>query len=266
METSNFKLGRRPFEEDSRDLKFAKYISDAGRLLEAADAPAAPDWTAMPTPSGEVPEVDDDDLGNDTIGLCVYAAPGHQVRLIGQVTGNQLLRPTRGDVVDAYARFTGYNPATGSGDNGAYVRDMLKQWQDVGMYGTRANAYVQVDVKNADEVAIATWAGCGLTGGYSLPIASQGQDTWDVPTGGWPSGQGPGTWGGHCIFGQASSPGLDVGNSWGIRTPWTPAWRKACCDELWMVLVDAWQMTSRAPNGIAWADLLSDVSARRAAR
>jgi hypothetical protein len=265
MDKSRLPLGKRPHVTDKRDLKLSAYIADMGRLLEVSQAPAASDWTQMPTPAGTTPAPDTDSLGNDVLGCCVYAAPAHQVRLMGQLTGNPSLRPGRGDVIDAYSRYTGYNPVTGEGDNGAYTRDMLKVGQNEGLYGAKIVAYVAVDPKNADEVTVASWVGCGLIRGYSLPVASQLQEVWDVPVGGWPAGKGPGTWGGHCIFGQSTSPRIDDGNSWGLRQPWTAPWRCACCDELYLALWNAWQMTSRAPNGIAWADILADVAARKAA-
>ena len=268
MHPSQFKLGKLPFTPKAKDLRLSSYIADKGRLLEAADVPAAPDMTALWTPAGTRPVPDTDDLGNSEIGLCVYAAPGHKVRLIGQLTGQPMLFPTRTDVIGAYAKGTGYNPVTGAGDNGASVRDMLGGWQRDGLYGTKALAYVLVDNRDPDQVAIATWACCGLIGGYKLPVVSQDQDVWSIPPGGWPAGKGSGTWGNHCIFQEAQSPTMRVGNSWGIRKPWTQEWdagnsiQPGCCDELWMVLVDAWQMAGRAPVGIAWADLMADVAAR----
>ena len=260
-------LGKLPFEPDSRDLLMAKYI-DRAQLIEAAQVPGALDWGAFPTPAGPQPEADTDPLYNDKAGCCVYAAPGHMVKLTGQLTGVPMV-VTAGMVRDAYAAATGYDPATGANDNGANIRDMLNQWRQSGLYETTIAAYCAVDWTNADEIAIAAWLCGGLIGGYNLPLASQDQTDendnpeWSVPAGGWPANKGPGTWGGHCIYGHGTSPGLDEANSWGEPTVWTPGWRAACCEELWAPVLGSWVMKSgRAPNGFAFADLLADVQSR----
>jgi len=192
------------------------------------------------------------------------------VHMIGQQTEDSSLAPTADDVLSEYARRSGYDRETGANDNGFVIRDMLKIWQREGMFGTKLLAYALVS-GNPDEIAIASWLGCGTIGGYSLPLASQsqvdaiGRQLWYVPPRGFPSGQGPGTWGGHCIWEDAPSPSLDGGNSWGQQVYWTPEWAKACCDERWICIVDAWKMaTGRAPNGFAWDDLMADVRARTA--
>lgn len=266
---AHHKLGKQSFTPKAKDLKLKAYV-DKAALIDSGQVPPASSWTAMLTPSNNLPQKDTDPLGNDEIGLCVYAGPGHMVKLISQQTGVGLT-VTRQQVVDAYAEDTGYDPVTGANDNGAVIRDMLKRWQSKGLYGTKALAYALVDYTDPDEVAIASWLGCGTIGGYALPLASQkqvdsmGRQIWFLPDTGFPKGQGPGTWGGHCIYETATSPAIDGGNSWGDNIIWTPEWRQACQDECWIVLVDAWKLvTGRAPNGFAWEQLLADVAARTA--
>jgi hypothetical protein len=262
-------LGKLPFAPKAKDLKLSSYVADKGRLIESAQVPAASNWSAMPAWTGAPQTPDADPLGNDRAGDCVFAGPGHMVRMIGQLTG-KALSPTSADVLEAYSRYTGYDPATGENDNGFRVREMLGIWQREGLFGTKAVAYALVG-NDPDEKAIASWLGCGLIGGYSLPLSAQtqvdatGRQLWYVPVGGFPSGQGPGSWGGHCIWSDAPSPSLDGGNSWGEQTYWTQEWDRACCDERWVVLVDAWvDAIGRAPNGFAIEDLLADVRARTA--
>jgi hypothetical protein len=190
------------------------------------------------------------------------------VSMINAQTGSNF-RVSKDEVIGAYAKYSGYDPATGDNDNGYVVRDMLDIWRRDGLYGTKTMAYALVNWNDPDEVVLASWLGCGTIGGYSLPIASQsqqdpqGRQLWFVPSGGWPRGQGPGTWGGHCVWLRGASPKLMTANSWGEDTTWTLEWQSACCDEMWLVLVDKWQSgTGRAPNGFAYQDLLSDVKAR----
>jgi hypothetical protein len=256
--------GKRPFVTDSRDLKLSKYL-DKVALIDKLAAPMNPDWTTMLCPDGNVPPPDRDPLYNNVAGCCVYSAPGHKVNLVGKLTGRPDLVVTAAMVRDAYARATGYDPATGAGDNGWWTREMLKEWRNVGLYGTRLRAFAAVNPRDPEEVALACTLAGGLIGGYSLPatIWDQGDDSgrmlWTVPEGGFPAGQGPGSAGGHCIF----DPAARGGNTWGIRADRTQEWDDQCCDELWLPLMAEWETeTGRAPNGFAYADLLADAAAR----
>jgi hypothetical protein len=259
-------LGKLPHIPKSSDLKLAKYI-DRGVLIDTAMAPMGMDWSAFPTPTGALPTPDADPLGNDGAGNCVFAGPGHMVNMIGQQVGRSDLVVTKGMAIGAYTKYAGYDPFTGANDNGYVIRTMLGNWQRDGMYGTKALAYALVDSSNEDEVALANWLGMGTIGGYALPIASQGQSDeqgrpeWSVPEGGFPPGKGPGTWGGHCIYQR----GQRNGNTWGESVIWTQAWDRECCDELWLVVVDASRLaTGRIPAGFAFEDMLADVKARTA--
>ena len=260
MDKTRF-LGKLPFEPDSRDLLLAKYI-DKAQLIEAAQVPGALDWGAFPTPAGPQPEADADPLYNNVAGCCAYAAPGHMIKLMGQLTGVPMV-VTANMVRDAYAAATGYDPATGANDNGANIRDMLNQWRQSGLYGTTIAAYCAVDWNNADEIAIAAWLCGGLIGGYELPKRIDEQDPdWFVPEA-LTADDEPGSLGGHCIYQHGTSPGLDESNSWGEHTTFTPGWRRKYCSELWAPVLRMWAMRNgRAPNGFAFSDLLADVNAR----
>jgi hypothetical protein len=152
---------------------------------------------------------------------------------------------------------------TGANDNGANVRDMLKEWHTTGLYGTTLAGFCAVDWTDADEVAIAAWLCGGLIGGYALPVRIREQDPdWFVPKT-LTKDDEPNSLGGHCIYGHGTSPGLDEANSWGEHTTFTPAWRNKYCFELWAPVLGSWVTRSgRCPNGFAMADLLADVFAR----
>jgi hypothetical protein len=162
-----------------------------------------------------------------------------------------------------------YLKRTGGLDNGYYVREMLDIWATDGLWGTKIDGYCTVDKNNPDEVAWAVWLGGGLIGGYDLPLASKGQvdekgrQLCYVPAGGWPKNEGPGTWGGHALFQRGTSPGIDDYNSWGGDLEATFGWRKECCSELYLPMLQIWQgADGRCPNGFAYRDLLADVRAR----
>jgi hypothetical protein len=259
-------LGKKPYVKDSRDKALKNYLDK--RIL-AKQVPAALNMaTCFAAPDGSQPAWDGDVLGNDTCGCCVLAGPGHMTTLVGALTGKQSV-VTADMVKSIYSKLTGYDPVTGANDNGYVIRDMLNYWKSTGLYGHKILCYAAVDYKDPDEVAIAQWLGCGVIGGFALPVASQGQvddqgrQLWSVPKGGWPLKQGPGTWGGHCIFVPGTSPGMDEGNSWGEPTQWTIEWRSSCCDEMWLVILDDWAvLNGKSPVGFALQDLLNDVASR----
>ena len=262
-------LGAQAHTSDHRDLAFKNYC-DAQRILEDHTV-AAIDWTAWKTYNGIIVPDDTDPLGNQKAGCCVLAAPGHHLKRVGLLTG-RYYDVTEATTLREYQLGTGYDPLTGANDNGANIRDILKRWKNVGLFGTRIDAFATVDWTNPAEVVAASYVGCGLIGGYDLPLHSQystdeeGRPLWNVPPGGFPAGKGKGTWGGHCIWTFSRSPGLEVGNSWGERTASTQPWQSECCFEKYIVIHKDWLLRdgNRAPNGFAYQDMLSDVLARAA--
>ena len=267
MPLGRFKLGRQCVSpEKSADLLLSSYI-DKPRLLEhflGGECPGASSWTAFPCPDGAAPKPDTDPLGNDVAGCCVFAAPGHYAKLIGQLVGCPT-PVTSGMVLTEYADASGYDPTTGSGDNGFVIRDMMDLWRQHGLYGVALDAYCKVDHKDQSETALALWLAGGLIGGYALPLESksqvdeQGNPDWFMPAAGWPDGRGPGTWGGHCILRTGESPYGRDGNSWGLPAHMTKSWHDECCDELWMPVCSLWALRNgRTPSGFAYADLLND--------
>lgn len=264
-------LGGRPHAPDPRDLLLKNYV-DKNKLIEILDCPLAHDWCRIITSSGKPPEPDADPLGNDVADCSVFAAPGHMVKMIGQQMGDPIL-VTADMVLDAHSvGKRALDP--GMLDTGFDIRAMLKIWRQVGLYGTRALAYALVDRKDADEVALASWLGCGTIGGFRLPESSRGQvndynkQLWHIPPQGLP--KIPHTWGYQCVWCCRPSPTLDGGCSWGRDVYWTVMWNQQCCEERWMVIVDKWKVYDPripgglAPEGFAFGDLLADAAARAA--
>ena len=260
----NYPLGAVPSGESPRDLKLSLYI-DKPKLIEASQVPALSDWDRVLLPSGDIPKPDTDPLYNGIAGCCVYSACAHQANLLAQHAGLEKL-VTAEMVRDAYAAGTGYDPATGEGDNGAVPRLVLRDWEAGKLtWGCRPLAHGRVDWRDPEEVALATWLFGGTLGAYALPIVSQGQadalgrPQWVKPAGGWPQGQGPGTWGNHMVYHH----GTRSGNTWGESVVEDQPWHDECCIELWFALLDISQLANgRAPNGFAWEDLLRDAQAR----
>jgi hypothetical protein len=267
MKTSTLPLGKHPFVADRRDLLLKDYI-DKGRIVDSPAIPGALDWYRAFRPDGSRVEYDRDPLYNLEAGCCVLSAPAHQLRLVGQITGNVIAVDSEA-VKRQYIADTGYNPDTGENNTGMQVRDMLKRAKKTGLFGLPpALGFAKADPFDAVERLIAQWLGCGTIDGYSMPIAGaddtdgSGRLVWTKPAGGWPEGQGPGTRGGHCFLGHGADA-WKLGNTWGYQVAMDDPWTYDCIDESWVLLWPQWILASgRAPNGFALADLLADAAAR----
>lgn len=254
-------LGKKPFVPDHRDLALANYI-DAGRILDSVAIPASFNWARWNAPNGAPIPRDTNPLGNDLYGNCVFVMIAHKLRRIGAIVGDlQLMNITAEDVIKTYF------DATGGNDWGFVIRDALKMLVNTGLFGVKADAFVAVNFKDPVERRIAGFLGCGTCNGYALPLTAQGQvddqgrQLWFKPTGGWPEGKGPGSWGGHAI--DKCGERMNKGISWGGDATWNDDFEIECCDESWLVLVPQWGNAMRCPNGFAYADLLADVRARQ---
>lgn len=251
-------LGLTPSPPKASDLRLANYL-DRPKLIEAIQAPRLLDWAAVPLPSGSRPMPDRDPLANDRKSCCTFSAGGHWANLVAQ-HALLPLRVTDEQVEADYLRITG-------GDNGASIRDdLLRTWLHDGLWDTKLLAYASVDYTDPEEMALASFLGIGLLGGYALPLVSQdqvderGRPQWTMPAGGWPEGKGPGSWGLHAIY----THGERSGNTWGEDVVTDMPWHGGCCFELWFGLLDIARIGDRGINGFDWQQLVADAEARAA--
>lgn len=182
---------------------------------------------------------DADPLGNLDVGCCAIAGPGHFVRWQDSFCGRPV-RVTTADVIDEYQAF-GYVPGDESTDNGCYALDVVKRWRKVGLFGTRIEAFAQVDFLDREELARATF----LLGGYflclNLPRSVQGADVWDV------GDDDGGNWGGHLVW----CYGTNAVKSWGQDITITDRFREQYAfDALAVVSADAIKPDGRAFSGL----------------
>lgn len=203
---------------------------------------------------------------NDQLGDCTIAAVDHARRLMRTNAGLTWRPAVDAELVDAYTRVSGYNPAVPGSDRGAVWSDVLAAWTREGflMGGARdlAAAFVRVAAANDNELRLAIqWFGCAMVG-LAMPLAAQSQDVWAPVPG---SAGEPGSWGGHAVVLTGYDPdGLDC-ITWGApkRLTW-PFWR-ACATEAWAVLSADWiEWSGASPAGIA-LDALKDDLAEMAA-
>jgi hypothetical protein len=225
---------------------------------------------ALPTPPGsadytaQAASVLANIYGNDSLGDCVIAGGYH---VVGVETGNagDLFTASQDQIIADYGAIGGYNPADPSTDQGCDEQTALNYWVSKGFAnGTKLVGWLAVDATNEQELQTALWLFENLYFGIELP------DAWVNPM---PSAPGF-TWdvagaadhnNGHCIMGAGyDTTGVTV-CTWGMLGKLTYAAIKAYCvaasgGELYVMLSpdQLAKGQSKAPNGVAWLDLLSD--------
>jgi hypothetical protein len=252
-------------------LDMDKLLQD--RRIEAQFIAAAFNWAAMPRGDGTMPAPDTDPKGNNWCGDCVWAGYANQVNACRQAMGLPIL-VTEAEVVAAYRKYTGFDPADPSTDRGTTMQEMwnVAESKD-GLFGARVLARASIDPTDGDALTAGVILAGGVIGSYALPECAQNQvddhdrQLWDYnPAKGWPDGDYPGKWGGHCMRKGGRSPGGDNDDSWGAAHYMTNAFRIETCQSLELALLDTWQFGTAdglAPNGFAFADLLSDIRSRQ---
>lgn len=248
-------LGKKPAVHDPRTLKFAKYANTA-RLPHvppayAWDKKVGSRWGMMM---------------NDQIGCCAIAAPAHMV-MQWTANTNGIIVPTDEQVVQEYSAVSGYDPQTGDNDNGCNMLDVLKRWRNVGLFGHKILAFVQINQHNHVECMQAQYLFGGLYIGIMMPEIAQDQvdagQPWHV--GGHPlTGKfAPGGWGGHAVNNaRYGAFGLDV-CTWGDLQPMAWDFHDAYVDEVFGVVSEDWidKQHNKAPSGFDLNTLLADLKA-----
>jgi len=199
-------------------------------------------------------ERDTDPLGNLDVGCCAVAGPGHFIRW-ADVRCGRGVRVRTADVLREYSALVGYVPGDDSTDVGCYALDVFKHWRKTGLFGTRIEAFAQVDFWDPREIAMATFSLGGVFLCFGLPRSVQGKDTWDVVA------NDGGAWGAHLVW----ADGTGLVNSWGQRIRVTDAFvDRYCFDAYAVVSADVVADDGRAFSGLDLAGLraaLAEVTA-----
>lgn len=242
------KLGKNPVKLDPRTLRLASFFN----LSVLPAVPASVDWSMR-----DGVELDYPALGNLTYGDCVFASACHEVETwTGQTVGEQSISDA--DALDAYTRFTGFDPFDERTDNGAVMLDVAKDWRTKPIARQTLKAFATVDRGNQSLVSAAVDLCGGIWTGWALPLAwQQCVDEW--PAG--PSTQGqwaPGSWGGHAMAVVAVSPQGLVVRTWGEKRFVTWAGFAAYCEEAYALIGNQLWTTltgDRCPAGVDGAGL-----------
>lgn len=252
-------LGKSDPTYDSRDLRYA----DAREGLELPPAPPPgggygtdfPTWFML----GNGPD-DTVFAGFQGCGDCAWAGPAHETMEACFNAKRPVPTFSGKTVVDQYAEYSGYNPQTGSNDNGSNVREVLKWRQTKGLLddaGTAhtIGAYVALEAGNLSQLWEALWLFESVGIGIQFPNSAMDQfnagQTWSVVPGAQVEG-------GHYIplVGHPTA-GIWTCVTWGKRQTMTAQFLSKYCDEAW-AYIDAErysQLTGNTQQGFNNATL-----------
>lgn len=117
------------------------------------------------------------DMGNLQQGVCVWATAGHE-EMCARANESEDFTPITTEQVLATAGAYG-------GLNGYYILDRLKIWRKEGLWGTKIDAFAQIDLHDHEVIKTCIHIFGHADIGVRMPLA------WDEPTPVWDVGSGP---------------------------------------------------------------------------
>src|SRR5437899_24368 len=180
------KLGKLAPKHDPRTLHLVNYL----RTGILPKIPTSKDWSSK-VPNWPM-------FLNNQLGDCTIAGAAHMI-MDWSATSNIEIIPTDQDVLTAYSAVSGYDPATGANDNGAYALDVLNYWRNTGIARDKIFAYAACEPRNHSHVKASVYLFGGCYIGLALPLSAQNQAIWSVPSWGMHGSGRPGSWGGHAV-------------------------------------------------------------------
>lgn len=187
---------------------------------------------------------------NDRIGDCTCAGAAHIIEGVSTYGTGTTEKVADTDVLTAYEAVSGYDPKTGSGDNGAVMQNVLSYWRKTGIAGHRVRAFAQVDHTNLDELHNALAIFGALYVGINFPDSAMTQfeqhQPWDVVAGARIEG-------GHAI--NAGWYDADAATwrivTWGAVQDMTQAFWDSYVEEAWAVITPEWlNAAGTSPTGL----------------
>lgn len=208
-------------------------------------------------------DIPNDPLGNDEVGDCAEAAPGHAIQNMTRVS--HYLTPTqvtKQQVVGAYSTITGYNPSDPSTDQGSNMLDVCKFLQKTGLAGWKFDGYAQLNTQNVDQVKAAVfnfgWVYFGIVVPKSIVAAIQAgriPQNWNY------SSKDRETNNGHALGGFGYGRAGLAFNSWGnwYHMDWN-FWLN-WVDEAYVLYSKAWLKASGiTPSGLDLTAMDNDIN------
>jgi hypothetical protein len=213
FDPTSVKLGLKPgVVHDPRTFRLSALMAPEGEL------PTPPETSRIAAKVTEFPV-----FGNDRIGDCTYASHGSRIVAQEYSAGQdkKKIDLTEQQIIEAYSKGTGYNPADPSTDRGGYVLDALNYARTVGIGRDnngkphKIRAFAKLDdidmhdlyqpgtpVARATHIKRAIWQFGGVICGAALPVSAGKQmaegKRWER-TFNYPDYL-PWSWGGHAMY------------------------------------------------------------------
>jgi hypothetical protein len=172
------RLGKLDVKHDSRTLDLLNYTASDIVIPKKVDYSCGiTDWGMMK---------------NDKLGCCVVAGMGHSEMAW---TNGKVIVPD--NVIESvYTDLSGYNPITGTNDNGCVMLDAQNYWHNTGIFGHKTGAFTKVGL-NEKDIQTGLYLFNGLDIGIQLPVSAIDQfrkgKTWKYV-------RGSRIEGGHCVI------------------------------------------------------------------
>ncbi|MFC5184360.1 cysteine peptidase family C39 domain-containing protein [Actinomadura harenae] len=195
---------------------------------------------------------------NDQLGDCTEAMVGHLIEGASTYGQGNTVEIGDSDVLTAYERVSGYNPADPATDQGAVLQDVYTDWRKTGVGGHKVMAFAQVD-HTADsewETAVAVFGAVGL----GIIVTQDMMNDFDAGRP-WTRASGA-QLGGHAV----PVVGYDADNlyvvTWGAVQAMSRACFRAVAEEAWVAVLPEWlDASGHAPSGVDLYQLGEDLAA-----
>lgn len=209
-----------------------------------------------------------DPLGNDLVGDCAEAAPGHGIQNMTMVANyGSPTQVTKVQVIKAYSDITGYDPSKTDAngynptDQGSNMLDVCKYLQTTGLAGFKFDGYIALNPQNISEIQAAIYIFGWVYAGIVVPQSLANQlnngtvpDNWNYIKGDQESDEG------HALsffgYGRAGF----AFNSWGtwyhMDIPFWLNW----VNEVYALVSKAWlKQSGISPSGFDLQGLLREL-------
>jgi hypothetical protein len=182
---------------------------------------------------------------NDQLGCCTEAMVGHCIENASEY-GPDLVLIRDGDVLTAYERVSGYNPADPSTDQGAVLQDVYGDWRKTGVGGHKNLVFAQVNHGRDTELmtAVDEFGAVGL----GIVVTQDMMDDFDA---GKPWDRAVGEQlGGHAVPVVGYDPSYLYIVTWGRLQRMTWRCLDTVTEEAWVSVLPEWFSGGKDPQGV----------------
>lgn len=245
---NSLKLGKLPRKEHPLTLDLSKYVKLADPPRAFAYEYNISDWTMM---------------GNDKIGDCTFASPGHlEMEWSSRTYG--LYIPSLQDIIRGYSAVSGYDPQTGMNDNGCVITDVLEYWRTTGIANRKILGWAQIDTSNITAIKQAITIFGGLDIGFNVTETAMNEFSSGQA---WNNTSDKNIVGGHCVcvLGYGSLGCTCI--TWAKRQQMSWEFWKTYVDEAYAIITQDWLTAAQKTPifGFDLQTLQADLQALKAA-